>query len=123
MTDSAPFYRAHLFFCTHRRPPEHPRGDCASHEAEALAHYLKARIKERALTRVRVNTAGCLHRCRLGPALVVYPDGVWYTYRNEADLDEILETHLIQGGRVSRLLLPDRAAESHVASQTGEPCD
>jgi len=60
---------------------------------------------------VRVNTAGCLHRCSLGPLLVIYPEGVWYTFAGESDLDEILETHLVGGGRVERLLLPERADE------------
>ena len=71
-------YCAHLFFCTHRRPPDHPRGDCARHNVDALAVALRARIKESGLKRVRVNTAGCLHRCGHGPVLVIYPEGVWY---------------------------------------------
>ncbi len=116
MTESTPFYRAHLFFCTHRRPPDHPRGDCAAHGAEALGQYLKARIKECGLKRVRVNTASCLHRCSLGPVLVIYPEGAWYTFKTEADLDEILESHLIGGEPVSRLLLPERLVETVEAS-------
>jgi (2Fe-2S) ferredoxin len=40
---------------------------------------------------------------------VIYPEGVWYGYRTTADLDEILETHLVKGGRVERLMLmPDQ---------------
>ena len=40
--------------------------------------------------------------------MVIYPEGTWYRYENEADIDEILETHLKGGGRVSRLMLdPD----------------
>ena len=76
---------------------------------EARAHA-KARIAELGLARpgqVRVNTAGCLNRCALGPVCVVYPDGVWYRYRNQADVDEIIEQHLRNGRVVERLRLPD----------------
>ena len=120
MTESTPtpYYRAHLFFCTHRKPPDNPRKDCARYDAAALAQYLKARIKEQGLKQVRVNTAGCLHRCSLGPVLVVYPEGVWYTYQNEADLDEILDSHLIRGQPVRRLLLPERGENAEVHGST-----
>ena len=111
MTDPAPYYRAHLFFCTHRRPADHPTGGCADKGGAELAAYLKARVKERGLDRVRVNTAGCLHRCSLGPLMVIYPEGVWYSFARPADLEEILETHLVGGGRVERLMLPERPAD------------
>ena len=60
------------------------------------------------LRRVRINQSGCLNRCELGPTMVIYPEGVWYSYSCEADIDEILRCHVIGGGRVERLLLhPD----------------
>jgi (2Fe-2S) ferredoxin len=37
--------------------------------------------------------------------MVIYPEGVWYTYTCEADVDEILKTHVMNGKRVERLLL------------------
>ncbi len=103
--DPAPFYRLHVFVCTNRRPEGHPRGSCAAHGSEALRDYLKARAKELGLGDVRINSAGCLDRCELGPTLVVYPEGVWYGFKTHEDIDEILAKQLIQGGRVSRLLL------------------
>jgi (2Fe-2S) ferredoxin len=54
---------------------------------------------------VRINAAGCLDRCELGPTLVIYPEGVWYSCPTTADIDEVLETHLKNGGRVERLML------------------
>lgn len=66
---------------------------------------MKARAKELGLTDVRINAAGCLDRCRLGPAMVIYPEGVWYHYETRADVDEILQRHLIEGDRVERLRL------------------
>jgi (2Fe-2S) ferredoxin len=41
--------------------------------------------------------------------MVIYPEGVWYHYDNADDVDEILQKHLIEGGRVERLMLqPDQ---------------
>jgi (2Fe-2S) ferredoxin len=103
------YYRAHVFVCTNTRPPGHKRGCCMEKGAEALRDYMKARVKELGLARTRVNTAGCLDRCELGPTLVIYPDGVWYTYRSREDIDEILDMHLVRGERVERLMLrPDQ---------------
>jgi (2Fe-2S) ferredoxin len=103
------FYRAHVFVCTNVRPPGHKRGCCAEKGAERLRNYMKVRAKELGLADTRINLAGCLDRCELGPCLVVYPDGIWYQYRNEADIDEILERHLVEGSVVERLMLhPDQ---------------
>ena len=100
------FYRKHVFCCTNTRPAGHPRGCCSEKGSEKLRNYLKARVKELKLDDVRVNAAGCLDRCELGPTMVIYPEGVWYGYRSAADLEEILQTHLVGGGRVTRLMLP-----------------
>jgi (2Fe-2S) ferredoxin len=104
-TDPAPYYEAHVFCCTNRRPAGHPRGCCAEKNGEALRDHMKSRAKELGLKNVRVNNAGCLDRCELGPTLVIYPEGVWYTCATKADIDEVLETHLVKGGRVERLML------------------
>ncbi len=53
--------------------------------------------------RVRINTAGCLDRCEEGPIIVVYPEGVWYTYMDKEDVDEIIREHLVNGRVVERL--------------------
>ncbi len=106
--DPPPFYRAHVFCCTNERPDGHPRGCCKNKDAEALRNYMKARAKALGLEGVRINIAGCLDRCELGPTMVIYPEGVWYHYRSTDDVDEILQTHVIEGGRVTRLQLqPD----------------
>ncbi len=106
--DPPPFYRAHVFCCTNERPAGHPRGCCKDKDSEALRNYMKARVKSLGLEGVRVNNAGCLDRCELGPTMVIYPEGVWYHYRSTDDIDEILQTHVIEGGRVTRLQLqPD----------------
>jgi (2Fe-2S) ferredoxin len=75
--------------------------------AEAAFDYMKAQIKKQGLNgqhKVRVNRAGCLDRCGEGPLLVIYPQAVWYTFVDNADIDEIIAQH-IQGGKlVTRLL-------------------
>lgn len=107
--DPAPFYDHHVFVCTNERPAGHKRGCCKSKGAEQLRNYMKARAKEFGLARVRINNAGCLDRCELGPTMVIYPEGVWYSPKTTADIDEILQTHLVEGGRVERLMLmPDQ---------------
>ncbi|KGM08052.1 Ferredoxin, 2Fe-2S [Methylophaga thiooxydans] len=68
-----------------------------------MRDYAKQRVKELKLKKVRVNNAGCLNRCKLGPMLVIYPEGIWYRYENKEDIDEIIESHLIQGEIVERL--------------------
>ena len=69
---------------------------------------MKARAKELGLAGVRVNMAGCLDRCEFGPAMVIYPEGIWYKIETTSDIDEILQTHLRQEGRVARLMLTER---------------
>ncbi|BBK34701.1 (2Fe-2S) ferredoxin [Stella humosa] len=103
--DPPPFYNCHVFACTNERPDGHPRGSCKGRGGERLRNYMKARAKELGLSDTRINSAGCLDRCELGPTLVVYPEGIWYTAHNNADIDEILLVHLIEGGRVERLML------------------
>lgn len=104
------YYRHHLFFCTNQRPDGAERPSCAQCDSPRLRGYVKKRLKDLGLTgvgRIRANTAGCLDRCEEGPVLVVYPEGIWYTYVDEDDLDEIIESHLIEGKPVKRLMLPE----------------
>ncbi len=109
MSDPPPFYTCHVFCCLNLRSAGHPKGCCARKGSEALRRYLKAKAKELGLRQVRINGSGCLDRCELGPTMVIYPEAVWYTYASTEDLDEILQTHIVGGGRVARLMLhPDQ---------------
>jgi (2Fe-2S) ferredoxin len=101
------YYRHHLFFCLNQR--DGGEACCAQHDAQAAFDHCKARIKSLGLNGpggVRVNKAGCLDRCAGGPVAVVYPDETWYTYVDRADLDEIVQSHLVEGRPVDRLRLP-----------------
>ena len=103
--DPAQFYRAHVFCCTNERAPGHPRGCCMEKGAVELRDYMKKRAKALGLEGVRINNAGCLDRCELGPTMVIYPEGVWYSPKTTADIDRILEAHIRDGGRVGALML------------------
>ena len=100
------YYERHIFFCLNKRDGE---AACADHDAQGGFDHYKARVKAEKLAgpgKVRVNKAGCLDRCAGGPVAVVYPEAVWYTFVDKADIDEIVESHLKNGRVVERLLLP-----------------
>ncbi|GGH66360.1 ferredoxin [Comamonas phosphati] len=102
------YYQRHIFFCLNERP--NGEDCCAQHGAKAGFDHCKQRVKQEGLAgkgQVRVNKAGCLDRCAGGPVAVVYPEGVWYTFIDDSDIDEIVESHLKNGKVVERLVLPD----------------
>ncbi len=101
------YYARHIFFCLNQR--ENGEDACANHAAQAGYNHCKARVKGEKLSGpggVRVNKSGCLDRCAGGPVAVVYPDAVWYTFVDQHDIDEIVDSHLKKGQVVERLLLP-----------------
>lgn len=101
------YYERHIFFCTNQR--EAGNECCANQGAAEAFEHCKAQVKALGLSgpgKVRVNKAGCLDRCAAGPILVVYPEAVWYTYVDKSDIDEIVNSHLVNGQVVERLLTP-----------------
>jgi (2Fe-2S) ferredoxin len=112
MTQIPPFFEHHVFFCLNVRPPvdgEAPRACCGGAAASAAQQHAKQRIKALKLSgpgKVRINQAGCLDRCEQGPCLVVYPQGTWYTYVDNADIDAIIDGHIVGGQVVQHLELP-----------------
>jgi (2Fe-2S) ferredoxin len=102
-----PFFERHIFCCTNKREAGHTRGCCAEKGADALRDYMKLKVKEAKIPKARVNAAGCLDRCELGPCMVIYPEGVWYACKTKADVDEVISEHLQHGRVVERLKLPD----------------
>ena len=99
------FYEPHVFVCQNQRPADHPRGCCRDKGSQEMHAYMKGRAKELGIPHTRINQSGCLERCEMGPTMVIYPEGVWYTYRTKEDIDEILQSHMIEGKRVPRLQL------------------
>jgi (2Fe-2S) ferredoxin len=101
-----PYFAFHVFVCTNRRPDGHARGSCAARGSERLRDYMKARTKELGVASARINMAGCLDRCELGPCIVVYPQGIWYRVQTTDDVDRVLAEHLLGGRPPSDLMLP-----------------
>jgi len=60
-------------------------------------------LQARQLPDVSMVPSGCLSFCDAGPLMVVYPQGVWYQPKSTADIDEIVQEHLVEGRIVERL--------------------
>ncbi|WP_090044283.1 ferredoxin [Limnohabitans sp. 2KL-27] len=104
----SPYFKRHIFFCLNER--KNNEACCAKQGAQEAFDHCKAQVKSLGLAgpgEVRVNKAGCLDRCSGGPVAVVYPEGVWYSYVDKADIDEIVESHLKNGQVVERLRTPE----------------
>lgn len=102
MSDS--YFQKHVFICMNQR--EDGRPCCAERGSAAVQKHMKQKIKALDLNgagKIRINQAGCLDRCDEGPVMVVYPQATWYTWVDQADIDEIIEVDLVGGGVVERL--------------------
>jgi (2Fe-2S) ferredoxin len=104
---SQPYYPRHIFFCVNER--KNGEASCSQHHASEGFNHCKQLVKQAGLMgkgSVRVNSASCLDRCAGGPVAVVYPEGVWYSFVDNHDIEEIVESHLKNGQVVERLVLP-----------------
>lgn len=86
-----PFYRTHIFICTHTVAAP---TCCGQRGGMALCLHARHRVRELRLDGVCVSQSGCMGRCMSGPALVIYPDNVWYNPQSTVDIDAIIEGHL-----------------------------
>lgn len=66
---------------------------------------MKTRIKELGLKNIRVNKAGCLDQCEQGPAVVIYPEGAWYSIKTIEDAEALIQDHLIKEQKAIDLLM------------------
>tara|TARA_B100000686_G_C16680933_1_gene911896 strand:- start:590 stop:913 length:324 start_codon:yes stop_codon:yes gene_type:complete len=100
-------FKKHIFFCLNERDPENSRGSCSKSGASELLNHAKMRAHEMGLKGiVRINKAGCLDACANGPAVVIYPDDVWYSPKTKDDVEEILQEHAQHNRVVERLIIP-----------------
>jgi (2Fe-2S) ferredoxin len=92
-------FEKHLFVCTSgKKCPQKA-------DVNEMQMQMKAKIVEKGLAdKIRVNKSGCLGWCEEGPAMVCYPEGIWYTNVTPEDTDEIVESHLINNIPVERLV-------------------
>ena len=66
---------------------------------------MKEKIKEEGLKEVRVNSAGCLNRCKKGPLMVIYPKGVWLKFKNKSDIDLIIKACISEDKDIESLTI------------------
>ncbi|MFQ5587862.1 MAG: ferredoxin [Nitrospiria bacterium] len=100
-------YKHHIFICTNKRSEDDKRGSCAKRGSSKIRDFFKKTLSKRGYKGIiRANQAGCLDACAFGPAVVVYPEEVWYTLKTEADALEVIEKHIEKGEIVERLLIP-----------------
>src|ERR1700733_8792832 len=103
-----PKFDKHIFVCGNQRPPGSARGCCDPEGNAALQKLFKDKLKERGLKgKVRANQSGCLDQCEHGPTVVVYPEAVWYGHVTPSDVEEIVDSHIVGGKPVERLMLAD----------------
>jgi len=101
-------YEKHIFICENRRPDGHIKGSCAEKGSEEITLLFKKRMAELGLNKEnRVNSSGCLGACEFGPTVVVYPEQIWYGNVSVNDIEEIIQSHIINNVPVSRLQIKD----------------
>ena len=98
------YYERHVFFCCNQR--QEGEQCCNNSGSQKMRDYAKDRVKQLKLSgpgKVRINQSGFLDRCKEGPVMVIYPEAVWYSYVDQADIEEIINEHLVNGRVVERL--------------------
>ncbi len=100
-------YRSHVLGCG-------GTGCTSSHSGE-LIEALEANIKEKGLEEeIKVVRTGCFGLCALGPIMIVYPEGCFYSEVKVEDIPEIVEEHLLKGRIVKRLLYKETVEAENV---------
>ena len=85
---------------------------CSSSHSQALIDELNRELEEKGLLgEVQVIKTGCFGLCALGPVVVVYPEGCFYSHVTEADIPEIVEEHILKGRIVTRLLYQETVVD------------
>src|SRR3954468_17088536 len=99
----------HFFVCANQRPQGAGGGSgkpsCGERAAAILTALQQGLGAHPELWgRVAITATGCLGPCFEGPTMVVYPEGVWYARVAAEDVAEIVETHMVGGRAVERLV-------------------
>ena len=102
-------YRSHVLVCG-------GTGCTSSHSAEIIAEFEKEIAEKGLADEIKVIMTGCFGLCALGPIVVVYPEGAFYSQIKVEDVPEIVDEHLIKGRIVKHLLYDDTVAGDTVKS-------
>ncbi len=88
---------------------------CTSNKSMEIIKALNEGVEKRNLTeKVRVVMTGCFGLCAKGPIMVIYPEGTFYHSVTAADVEEIIETHILGGKPVERLLHKEEGSNEHI---------
>ena len=97
-------FKKHVVICTNQKPAG--KTCCGEERGMALVNAFKEQLKEANMHfDIRAQKTGCLDTCALGPSMVVYPEGIWYGKVTDADVQEIVQEHLLNDRPVERLRL------------------
>lgn len=80
---------------------------CTSSKSKEILENFKKMIQERKIQNVRVIKTGCFGLCAKGPIVIIRPEDTFYANVKPEDCEEIIETHIVQGNKVERLLAKD----------------
>ncbi len=98
-------FRSHVLICGGT--------GCTSSGSAALREKLAAELKEKGLEEeIKIVQTGCFGLCALGPIMIVYPEGTFYSRVTPEDIPEIVEEHLLKGRIVERLVYNDTGAKT-----------
>ena len=102
--------RAHVLICGGT--------GCTSSGSQSIQEAFAANIEANGLTEeVKLVQTGCFGLCALGPVVIVYPDGTFYSRVTPEDVKEIVEEHLLKGRIVERLVYSDTGAEEKTTNE------
>ncbi|MBQ6182534.1 MAG: NADH-quinone oxidoreductase subunit NuoF [Clostridia bacterium] len=100
--------RAHVLICGGT--------GCTSSNSPAIAKALEAELEAKGLQdEIKIVHTGCFGLCALGPIMIVYPEGIFYSRVKVEDVPEIVEEHLLKGRPVQRLVYSDPAKNAIVS--------
>lgn len=90
---------------------------CTSSGSDKIAKRLQEEIDKNGLTdEIKVVRTGCFGLCALGPIMIVYPEGTFYSMVKEDDIAEIVSEHLLKGRVVTRLVYDETIGENEIKS-------
>ena len=95
---------------------------CTSNHSKEVMEKLKDELKKKGLDKeVNVVQTGCFGLCALGPIMIVYPEGAFYSMVTVDDVPEIVEEHLLKGRIVKRLLYKESVENDVIHSLDETP--
>lgn len=109
-------FEKHIFVCENKRPQDHPRGCCQEKGGVEVRELFKSRLKQLGLSsNIRANSSGCLDACEFGVTIVIYPEQIWYGGVKKEDVEEIIQSHLVNNKPVEKLKINNPRFNKDVA--------